>query len=150
MASLLLVDDNEDIRFLIGLVFRDVGFTVVEAASAQEALAVLDLDDLPDIAVLDVQMPGMDGWELLERIRSDPRTVRLPIVMCSVKATPDNLVHAWELGADGYVAKPFETHELVDEVELVLSHNHDDRVRRRALGLYDARMALNSAEAIYA
>lgn len=123
MASILLVDDNADIRFLARMVLERGGHTVFEVEGGMEALSFLDQSDPPDLVVLDVQMPVMTGWETLEAIRARDGAGHLPVVMCSVKTAP-NVKVARELGCDGYIGKPFRVSELVDQVDTVLAaHN---------------------------
>jgi CheY-like chemotaxis protein len=114
-ASILVVDDNDDIRFLIGRHLR-TEFEVIEADCGPAALSRLSEGDPPDLIVLDVQMPDMDGWETLKAIRAQERTAQVPVVMCTVKASPEDVVRAEELGASGYVVKPFSLAQLVEAV----------------------------------
>ena len=128
----LVVDDAADIRLLADLVLTMAGFHVTAAASGREALRLLSGNDLPDIVLLDVQMPDVDGWETLSRLRADPRTAELPIVLCTVKGLPEDTLKGWSLGCDGYLAKPFDIGGLVDELHGVLRRPPDERqaVRR--------------------
>ena len=126
----LVVDDAPDIRLLADLVLSMAGFTVSAAASGSEALRLLADGDLPDIVLLDVQMPDVDGWETLRRLRHDPRTADLPVVLCTVKGLPEDTLKGWSLGCDGYLGKPFNIGVLVDELEGVLRR---DRTERDAL-----------------
>ena len=132
----LVVDDAADIRLLAELVLTMAGFTVTAAGSGSEALRMLGgAVELPDIIVLDVQMPDVDGWETLARIRQEPRTADLPVVLCTVKGLPEDAFRGWSLGCDGYLGKPFDIGGLVEELERVLSLNHQERdaVRMRRL-----------------
>jgi two-component system OmpR family response regulator len=123
----LVVDDAPDIRLLAELVLNMAGFSVSTAASGREALDALARDQIPDIVLLDVQMPEVDGWETLRRVRSDPRTVDLPVVLCTVKGLPEDILKGWSLGCDGYLPKPFDIGGLVDELKAVLMRAHDHR-----------------------
>ena len=129
-AWALVVDDAADIRLLADLVLSMAGFTVTSLSSGREALQFLDRNDLPDIVLLDVQMPDVDGWETLSRLRADPRTADLPIVLCTVKGLPEDTLKGWSLGCDGYLGKPFDIGGLVDELHGVLGR---DDVERRAV-----------------
>jgi DNA-binding response OmpR family regulator len=129
-ARALVVDDAHDIRLLVDLVLSMAGFTVTAASSGREALSMLSGDDLPDIVLLDVQMPEVDGWETLTRLRADPRTADLPVVLCTVKGLPEDTLRGWSLGCDGYLGKPFDIGGLVDELHGVLRR---DRPEREAL-----------------
>lgn len=128
----LVVDDAPDIRLLADLVLSMAGFAVTAAASGRDALLLLAEGDLPDIVLLDVQMPEVDGWETLSRLRNDPRTVDLPVVLCTVKGLPEDTLRGWSLGCDGYLGKPFDIGALVDELHGVLGRDTGERqaVRR--------------------
>jgi CheY-like chemotaxis protein len=123
MSTALVVDDAPDIRLLADLVLSMAGFTVTAAASGREALAALAAGELPDIVLLDVQMPDVDGWETLSRVRSDPRTSHLPVVLCTVKGLPEDALKGWTLGCDGYLGKPFDIGGLVNELQTVLDRD---------------------------
>ncbi len=127
----LVVDDAPDIRLLADLVLSMAGFAVVGASSGRDALRLLAEGDLPDIVLLDVQMPEVDGWETLSRLRSHPRTAALPVVLCTVKGLPEDALRGWSLGCDGYLGKPFDIEALVDELESVLRRDCDERTAIR-------------------
>ena len=132
----LVVDDAPDIRLLADLVLSMAGFTVSAAASGSEALRVLADGDLPDIVLLDVQMPDVDGWETLSRLRHNPRTADLPVVLCTVKGLPEDTLKGWSLGCDGYLGKPFDIGKLVEELQGVLRRDRTERdaLRQRKVG----------------
>jgi len=123
----LVVDDAPDIRLLADLVLTMAGFTVRAASSGSEALRMLTGGDLPDIVLLDVQMPDVDGWETLTRLRLDPLTADLPVVLCTVKGLPEDNLKGWSLGCDGYLGKPFDIGALVDELRGVLDRDCAER-----------------------
>lgn len=127
----LVVDDAADIRLLADLVLQMAGVSVTTAASGREALAVLSGGELPDILLLDVQMPDVDGWETLSRVRSDPRTRQLPVVLCTVKGLPEDALKGWSLGCDGYLGKPFDIGGLVAELQVVLQRDDATRLALR-------------------
>ena len=127
----LVVDDAPDIRLLADLVLSMAGFTVSAASSGSEALRKLAAGDLPDIVLLDVQMPDVDGWETLTRVRADPRTAELPVVLCTVKGLPEDALKGWTLGCDGYLGKPFDINGLVDELNSVLRRDMKQRLAIR-------------------
>lgn len=131
----LVVDDAPDIRLLADLVLSMAGFTVSGASSGIEALRILEAPELPDIVLLDVQMPELDGWETLSRLRADPRTSELPVVLCTVKGLPEDNLRGWTLGCDGYLGKPFDIGALVEELQGVLARDMDERqaLRRRRI-----------------
>src|SRR3712207_636279 len=130
-ARALVVDDAADIRLLADLVLSMAGFKVSGAASGREAFRVLAENELPDIVLLDVQMPDVDGWETLSRLRADPRTARLRIVLCTVKGLPEDTLKGWSLGCDGYLGKPFDIGGLVEELQGVLQRDEEERLALR-------------------
>ena len=138
----LVVDDAPDIRLLADLVLTMAGFTVRAASSGSEALRILAKGDLPDIVLLDVQMPEVDGWETLDRLRKDPRTADLPVVLCTVKGLPEDTLKGWTLGCDGYLGKPFEISALVEELEGVLRRDWAEREALRRTRVADLSRAL--------
>ena len=119
MARVLVVDDNADVRLLVRRILGRAGLEVEEAGDGRAALERLAEDPCPQLVVLDVQMPDMDGWEVLRCIRAEPRTARLRVLMCTVKARPEDASRGWELGCDAYVDKPFDA-ERLREVALEL------------------------------
>jgi DNA-binding response OmpR family regulator len=113
---ILVVDDDPDIRGLLRELLDRRGFSVLEAKDGQEALRIF-FEQRPDLVVLDVQMPGLDGWKTLERIRelSD-----VPVVMLTAKTTELEKTRGLRAGADDYVTKPFGRQELLARVEGLL------------------------------
>lgn len=132
MARVLVVDDAADIRLLLRTVLERACFDVVEASSGTDALRALDGGLVPDVVVLDVQMPDMTGWDTLGAIRHQPGVADVAIIMCTVKAHNDDVRRAWELGCDGYVTKPFLIPAVVDEVTLVAARSRVERLAVRA------------------
>jgi DNA-binding response OmpR family regulator len=142
VSTALVVDDAPDIRMLANLVLTMAGFTVRAASSGSEALRMLARDELPDIVLLDVQMPEVDGWETLTRLRHDPRTVGLPVVLCTVKGLPEDTLKGWSLGCDGYLGKPFDIGALVEELEGVLRRDFGEREALRRTKVDELSRAL--------
>jgi CheY-like chemotaxis protein len=140
----LVVDDAADIRLLTDLVLTMAGFTVKAAASGREALHMLAGADLPDIVLLDVQMPEVDGWETLSRVRADPRTADLPVVLCTVKGLPEDTLKGWSLGCDAYLGKPFDIGALVEELQTVLKRTIDQRLAVRRAKVAELTRAVRS------
>ncbi|MGI8983489.1 MAG: response regulator [Acidimicrobiales bacterium] len=137
----LVVDDAPDIRLLADLVLSMAGFTVTAASSGREALLRLGAGDLPDIVLLDVQMPEVDGWETLARVRATSRSAGLPVVLCTVKGSVEDRLKGWLLGCDGYLGKPFDVGGLVEELNTVLGRSHAERVAVRAEKVTELRRA---------
>ncbi|HUZ88059.1 MAG TPA: response regulator [Candidatus Baltobacterales bacterium] len=114
-ASILVVDDEEAIRKVVGRALTAAGCTIVYAADGEEALSRLG-EALPDLVVSDVSMPRMDGFELVKRIRSQPSTKALPVILLTGRGDTEDLVAGMGLGADDYLVKPFVLRELVARV----------------------------------
>jgi DNA-binding response OmpR family regulator len=106
----LIADDERPIRLLCRVNLEAEGMTVVEAVDGEDALAAIAAD-VPDVAVLDVMMPGLDGWEVARRLRAASETAELPLVFLTAVSHQDAAVHVAELHGV-YVAKPFNPVEL--------------------------------------
>jgi CheY-like chemotaxis protein len=141
----LVVDDAPDIRLLADLVLSMAGFRVAAAASGREALRLLAEGEVPDIMLLDVQMPEVDGWETLSRVRADPRTVDLPVVLCTVKGLPEDTLKGWSIGCDGYLGKPFDIGDLVEELVGVLGRDREQREEIRRARIAELARAVRSS-----
>ena len=116
MTSILVVDDDEDIRALVGELLERAGHGVIKAPDGESALKLF-YSRHPDLVVLDVSMPGLDGWEVLNRIRelSD-----VPVLMLTARAEELEKVRGLRAGADDYVTKPFGRQELLARVDATL------------------------------
>ena len=113
---ILVVDDESRMRRFVRMNLEAEGFEVIEAENAERALLKVR-DEMPDLVLLDVAMPGMDGFEALQRIRemSD-----VPVIMLTVKDEEEDKIRGLDLGADDYVTKPFSPRELVSRIRAVL------------------------------
>ena len=121
-GTVLVVDDNEDIRFLLEQVLVLSGYDVVLAADGTEAVTLLrEVHLAPDLAILDVEMPEVSGWEVLRAIRADPATLDLPVIICTVRGDVADIEESRTLRCDGFVQKPFDVDLLVAEVSDVLA-----------------------------
>jgi CheY-like chemotaxis protein len=115
----LLVDDEQAIRTICRVNLEGDGFAVAEAESGEDALEEVRRQH-PSLVLLDVMMPGVDGWGVAEQLAADPETREIPVVFLSARAAPEDRLHAHELGAVGYVLKPFDPLELAGIVRDVL------------------------------
>jgi putative two-component system response regulator len=118
-GTILVVDDDEQIRGLIVRLLRPMGHKVVQAGSAEEAQEKL-LAAAPDLVLVDMQLPGRSGHDLLAEIRSDPRTRLVPVVMITGAATHERKLKAIEAGVTDFIAKPFSPEELAARVRALL------------------------------
>jgi DNA-binding response OmpR family regulator len=119
-ATILVADDEQDIRELVAYRLSRAGYTIIEARDGQEALE-LAADQAPDMAVLDVMMPRLNGFDLTERLRHTPATQRLPILLMSASVQEVDISRGFAAGADGYLTKPFTPDQLLTRVRNVLS-----------------------------
>ena len=120
MAKILAVDDDADILNLVLSRVRSHGHQVAGAASAQEALEVVETRGAPDLVVLDVSMPGMTGFELLTELRGQAGLAELPAIFLSARVLPEDVEKGRALGAT-YLTKPFVTSALVDAIRRALA-----------------------------
>lgn len=117
---MLVVDDDPQVLGLLRLNFEMEGYEVSCANDGTEALEAVSRE-VPDLVVCDVMMPGIDGLEVVRRLRADPATAHLPVVVLSAKAMRSDLRAGIEAGADEYVTKPFDPVELIDVVSRLLA-----------------------------
>ena len=148
MRFALVVDDASDIRLLVRSVLRGRGFDVTEAANGIEALKALASGERPDVIVLDVQMPELDGWDTLAAIRRDESTAEIPVILCTVRSQPADAERAWLLGCDGFVSKPFAIDRLAAEVLAVCDRSVDERTadREHSLAAVRAQVGAGGSE----
>lgn len=135
MGPILLVDDDDDIRFLHELVLKTAGYQTVAADGGQKALDMLWSGVRPRLIVLDVQMVDLDGWAVLQAVRERPETATIPVIMCTVKSGAQDLARGWRMGCDGYILKPFNINDLTQKVALVLDRTMHEREKIRANAL---------------
>jgi two-component system OmpR family response regulator len=117
---ILVVDDQQDIRDLTAMVLGGVGYHVDTAGSGESALTTLESGDRYDLVLLDINMPGMDGWETLRLIRCDDELDAPPVVMFSIKGEIRDKVESLQEGAVDYITKPFAVDHLIERVGRVL------------------------------
>ena len=115
----LVADDDPDIRSLVTLRLEKSGYEVVAAGDGEQALAKA-LERIPDVALLDVMMPKLDGYEVTERLREQDETRHLPVILLTARVQETDIARGVEAGADDYVKKPFSTGELRDRVQAAL------------------------------
>jgi CheY-like chemotaxis protein len=121
--TLLLVEDNEDNRIIYSTVLRHVGYNVVEAFDGTQAIE-LARSVLPDLILMDISIPGVNGWEATRILRNDPATCTIPIIALTAHALADDRVRATEVGFTAYLAKPIEPRAVLAEVRRWLGEGH--------------------------
>jgi DNA-binding response OmpR family regulator len=130
MARILIAEDNAEIRTLVSSILVEEGHKVGVAQNGQQALDMI-LADAPDVLVLDIMMPQMDGYTVLKEIKSAGSREGMKILILTAKTSETDWVRGYKLGADAYLTKPFDTDELVNGIEDLLSMTKEQlRVRR--------------------
>jgi DNA-binding response OmpR family regulator len=114
--KILVVDDEDDILHFLELVLREKGYDIVTASGGHEALTRAQVER-PDLILLDIMMPQMDGWEVLKLLRVDEDTAQIPVAMLSARTEAKDRVQGLQEGAVDYICKPFSLHELVGKIE---------------------------------
>ncbi len=117
--SVLVIEDEQEVREMLSFNLRRNGFDVWEAASAEEALQRLD-GRLPDLLIIDWMLPGMSGVDLARRLRQDEHTVQLPMIMLTARGEQADKLKSFDSGVDDYVTKPFSPKELVARMRALL------------------------------
>jgi two-component system phosphate regulon response regulator PhoB len=130
VTTVLLVDDERDLLSLVDFNLRAAGFETLLASSGEQAMSQLRRQ-VPDLVVLDLMLPDVPGTEVCRRIKADPRTKHVPVVMLTARGDEVDRVVGFELGADDYVTKPFSVRELVLRLRAVLRRAAGGRAPER-------------------
>jgi response regulator RpfG family c-di-GMP phosphodiesterase len=159
-GTVLIVEDDAEIRFIVSAHLRASGFDILEAVDAQEALRLAN-EKLPDLIIMDIGLPGMDGIACTRELRTDPRTAAIPVIMLTARSSTADVVRGLEAGAQEYLPKPFDVAELLarvrsvhrgararkslDELNVQLEAEVDLKTRRLQV-LYEFMRDLNHAD----
>lgn len=122
MAKILVVDDEPNIVLSLEFLMQQAGFEVSTALDGETALALVN-ETPPDLVLLDISLPGISGFEVLEQLRSQAAFKRLPIVMLTAHGREVEREKGLALGADDYITKPFSTRQLVEKVQTLLNES---------------------------
>lgn len=133
MALVLVVDDDPSVRDVVATVLEVDGYEVELVEDGE--MAVERLDDrevgMPDVVVLDVMMPGMSGFDVLEWMRAHEWAFDVPVIMLTAKVQLEDQLSGWRHGCDGYITKPFDPDDLVEQIEMLLDIGPELRALRR-------------------
>ena len=121
MATILVVDDEPDLVELVRFRLERDGHTIISAADGPTGLMAA-LDRHPDLVILDVMMPGLDGFEVVRRMKNDARTANTPVILLTARADFGSVAQGWNMDVDNYVTKPFAVDELAQTVQNVLAY----------------------------
>lgn len=142
--TILVIDDDRNILQIIDLYLKKAGFNVYTCMTGYEALGTFRLVR-PTLVVLDVMLPGCDGWSILRDIRMESST---PVIMLTAKGDTGERVRGLELGADDYIAKPFDSNELVARIKAVLRRAAPMAEQERTITLQDLTISLENYSVI--
>lgn len=117
--KILIVDEEIDASTALKVALEAEGYNVIEALDGYEGIRKAK-SETPDVILLDIMMPGMDGFEVCRRLKADPVSSHIPVIMLTAKGEVDDKVEGLELGADDYVTKPFNLKELKARIRMVL------------------------------
>ena len=117
--KILIVDDEPNIVISLEFLMRREGFEVTVARDGEEALSAIAQED-PDLVLLDVMMPKINGFEVCEQVRANPERANMRIIMLTAKGREAEISKGLSMGADGYITKPFSTRDLVEQVKNLL------------------------------
>lgn len=120
MARILVVDDADDVRLALSMIMEDEGHLVVEGADGEHVVQ-LARQHRPDLILLDLMMPVVDGFEALRQLRNDPAVRDIPVIVVSARSSPEDQELAAQLGAVDFVAKPWSTTDFVARVGIALN-----------------------------
>src|ERR1700722_9891352 len=116
--NVLLVEDEENVAYVVALALRHSGFAVQVVGTGTEALQLTSSNLMPDIVVLDVVLPDIDGFEICRRMRADQ--IEIPVLFLTARDAPADRLHGLTIGGDDYLTKPFGVDELVARVKVIL------------------------------
>ncbi len=158
--KILIVDDDLESLKLVGLMLQRRGYEIIAAHSGGQALSKAKTEN-PDLVILDIMMPGVDGYQVCQQLRADPDTALLPVIMFTAKTLVGDKVAGFQAGADDYLTKPIHPNELVSHVEALLQRAEQARAevkatpKARTIGLIGAKggvgvstLAVNLAAAL--
>ncbi len=121
--KVLVVDDDEALVEVVSNLLRMEGFEVIQAYNGKMGLEKAR-SEKPHIIVLDIMMPEMDGYEVLTKLKEDPQTADIPVIMLTARTEDKAVIESWKKGADFYIPKPFEIDELLHVIELVIQSKY--------------------------
>jgi len=117
--TVMVVDDNPDIVTIVKTILEGKGYVVQSAYSGQEVFNLLS-EQKPDLIVLDIMMPQMDGLEVLTRLKGEPSTATIPVILLTAKVQYEDVLGGYKMGADYYITKPFTSTQLLNGINLLL------------------------------
>jgi two-component system alkaline phosphatase synthesis response regulator PhoP len=120
--KILIVEDEESLLKLESILLTTKGYLVQGATTGLAALEAV-ADEPPDLILLDIMLPEMDGFDVCERIKTDPRTKHIPVILLTARKTPEDVARGEAVGADQYITKPFKSAMVMETIEKLISHH---------------------------
>lgn len=120
--KILIVEDEESLLKLESILLTTKGYLVQGATTGLAALEAV-AEEPPDLILLDIMLPGMDGFDVCERIKGDPKTAHIPIILLTARKTPEDVARGKAVGADHYITKPFKSAMVMDMIEKLITQN---------------------------
>lgn len=136
MACIYVVEDDADIREIEVIALRNSGHSVSGFDNGRAFFRRVE-EKAPDLAVLDIMLPDMDGYEIVKKLRANPGTKRLPVIMVTAKTTEIDMIKGLEIGADDYIRKPFSVMELITRVKAVLRRTMEENSNPKCMTVGD-------------
>jgi DNA-binding response OmpR family regulator len=147
MARILIAEDNAEIRALVSSILSEEGHKVTVAQNGQQALDMM-MQDAPDLLVLDIMMPQVDGYTVLKELKASGIRDAVKILVLTAKTSESDWVRGYKLGADSYITKPFDIDELTSQIDQLLEMSKDQLRARREQELDKAQL-LSRLESIF-
>ncbi|HKB08703.1 MAG TPA: response regulator [Candidatus Polarisedimenticolia bacterium] len=122
-GKIMVADDSPNIREILKVSLESDGYTVVLAEDGEQALALVGREN-PDVVIMDVMMPKVNGFQVCRRIKTDPATLELPVIMLTAKSAQQDVYWGKDCGAEEYITKPFSTKELVKTIDRLMKGRH--------------------------
>jgi len=122
MKKILIVEDEESLLKLESILLTTKGYLVQGATTGLAALEAI-ASETPDLILLDIMLPELDGFEVCKQVKKNPQTRHIPIIFLSAKKTPEDLARSKEVGGDQYITKPFKSARVMEAIEKLLERN---------------------------
>lgn len=124
--KILVIDDKEELLMLVEIIFEEIGYDIITIKNSEEALAYI-IKEKPDMVILDIMMPKLNGWEVLKQVKENKETSHIPILILSVKADREDAEKGKKFGAEAIMRKPFQSKKLIEVVNNILTQEEEEK-----------------------
>lgn len=146
--KILVVDDDETLANLLVNLLEMNDYEAEKSFSGKQALGMVD-EEQPDLILLDIMMPELNGFDVLAKLRNNPATAEIPVVIVSVLSDDLYLLEGWVRDTDGYISKPFDPKHLIDTIKVVLSKTAEERLEERGRRIEQLLETIGKLEETY-